>query len=183
MSRLQDVLPSEMSDEQRRIADEIASSRGGVVRGPFAMWIRNPDLANRANQFGSLLRDGTSVPRRLSELAILITARHWTAQYEWYAHRPQAEAAGLKADVVDAIAERRRPAFNDADDELVYEVCIELHDSRKIDDGTYARAVERFGEMTVIELISIVGFYTLVAMMLVAFEAPLPEGAVPPLAS
>jgi 4-carboxymuconolactone decarboxylase len=181
MPRIPDLKPDEMSAEQRRLAEEIGATRGGVVRGPFAIWLRNPALVDLANKFGSFLRTGTSVPRRLSELAILVTARHWTAQYEWHAHENQAREAGITDGVIEAVRGRRRPTFAKQDEAVVYDLVHELYEKRAVSDQTYKRAIDTLGQLMTIELVTIASFYTMVALVLVAFEAPLPAGTKPPL--
>lgn len=182
MARIPDLRADEMTAAQKRLFDEIAGPRRGVVQGPFAIWLRHPELVDKANQLGNLLRAGTSVPTRLSELAILVTARHWTAQYEWFAHRPHAEAADISPDVIEAIRTRKQPDFARDDERIVHALCSELYENGKVADDTYDRAVDVLGRMAVIELVAIAGFYSMVALTLNAFEAPLPDGAPLPLA-
>lgn len=181
MARVPPLKPEEMTDEQRRLAAKIAGPRGGVVRGPFALWLRNPRLVDKADELGNLLREGTSVPRRLSELAILVTARHWTAQYEWFAHERQAREVGIADAVIEAIRHRRKPSFDKPDERIVYDLATELYESKKVSDATYAAAVQALGQMTVIELVTIATFYAMIAMILVTFQVDIPEGEAPPL--
>jgi 4-carboxymuconolactone decarboxylase len=179
MARIPDLAPEEMSERQKQLAAAIGGARGGVVRGPFAIWLRNPELADKGNQLGNLLREGTSVPRRLSELAILVTARHWTAQYEWFAHEHQAIEQGISAEVVEAIRARRRPSFDKADEKAVYDICSQLYETKHVSDATYKAAVDTLGQQMVIELMTIASFYAMIAMVLVTFEAPVPGGKLP----
>jgi 4-carboxymuconolactone decarboxylase len=179
MARIPDLKPEEMSERQKQLAAEIGGPRGGVVRGPFAIWLRNPELVDKANQLGNLLREGTSVPRRLSELAILVTARHWTAQYEWFAHENQALDQGVAKEVVEAIRARKAPSFAKADERVTYAICHEMYENKKVSDATYKAAVDTLGQQMVIELITIATFYAMIAMFLVTFEAPVPGGAKP----
>ncbi len=180
MSRLTDIPATELSADQKRIYDEIAGSRRGGVRGPYPIWLRNPALADRAQRLGEFLRFETSLPVRIRELAILITARFWSAQYEWYAHAPHAAEAGISEDIITAIRDRRRPDFTDDTDETVYEVCTELYESHKLSDDTFRKAVDRLGELAVIELVALAGYYSMIALTLNAFEAPLPANVPPP---
>jgi len=120
-----------------------------------------------------------SLPAPLRELAILLTARHWTAQYEWYAHNKIAREAGLAGAICEAIAEGKKPATMSADEAIVYEFCAELLGTTQMSDATFAKARERFGEAGVIELTGTCGYYSLVAMVLNVDRQPLPEGAVP----
>jgi len=179
MARIPDLKPEEMSERQKQLAAEIGGPRGGVVRGPFAIWLRNPDLVDKANQLGNLLREGTTVPRRLSELAILVTARHWTAQYEWFAHENQAIEQGIAKEIVEAIRHRKTPPFAKKDEQLVYAICSELYENKKVSDATYNAAVAGLGQQMVIELMTIASFYAMIAMFLVTFEAPVPGGKLP----
>ena len=177
MARIPPLKPEEMTEEQKRLTAKIAGPRGGVVRGPFAIWLRNPALVDKADDFGNLLREGTSVPRRLSELAILATARHWTAQYEWFAHEKMALDQGISKDVVEAIRNRRRPRFDKKDEQAVYELVTELYESKAVSDPTYGAAVQALGQQTVMELVTIATFYAMIAMFLVTFQVDIPEGA------
>ncbi len=179
MSRVPDLSAGERTPEQSRIYEEIAGPRGGVVRGPFAIWLRNPELADKANQLGNVLRIKGLLDKRLFELAILVVARSWTAQYEWYAHAQAALAAGLDAAIVDSLREGREPVFSRADERLVYKVSRELQTQRALGDATYREAEALLGLPLLIELISVVGFYTMVAIVLVGFDAPVPGGSTP----
>ena len=182
MARIDPIPLEKMSPDQRRINDEIAASRGGgPAKGPFALWLRTPELADLANAFGSYLRHHTSVPQRLVELAVLIVARTYTAQYEWHAHAQYAEKVGLDPAVVEAIRTRREPSITREDEKIVHAVTTELIAERKLDDATYARAAEVLGEQTVLDLVTVVGFYTMVAIVLVAFDVDIPDGGAKPL--
>ena len=148
-----------------------------MVRGPFAIWLRHPDLVEKANDFGSHLRSGTDVPPHLSELAILVTARFWNASYEWFAHAGAAEKAGISPAAIDAIRTPRAPALDGAAEQCVYDLTKEFYDTKFISDETYTRAIDLLGQDQVIDLIAIIGFYSMAALTLNAFYAPLPEGA------
>jgi 4-carboxymuconolactone decarboxylase len=130
---------------------------------------------------GDYLRFRSVLPPRLSEFVILLTAREWTQQYEWNAHRALAVKGGLDPDTIDAVAEGRRPAGMAPDEETLYDLCHELHRNRSVTDATYARAVSMFGEQGVIDTIGIVGYYTLLAMVMNTARTPLPDGTPPPL--
>ncbi len=170
----------ELSGRQRDLFDAIAGPRGGVVRGPFAIWLRHPDLVEKANEFGNHLREGTDVPRKLSELAILVTARSWNARYEWFAHEEAAAKFGLDRNIIEAIRAEKTPDFQDPQEECVYKVTAELHRDKAVSDQTYGEAVAAMGEDQIIDLVAIIGFYTMVAITLNAFNAPLPDGAESP---
>ena len=179
MARIHNLKPEEMSAEQRRIHDEIGGARGGVVRGPFAIWLRLPEVADRANQFGNALRLAGKLDRRLFELMVLVIARHWSAQYEWFAHEEQARKLGVSDGVIEAIRAGRRPMFDMDDERLVYDTVLELATSKTLSQPAYDRALDALGQELLIELITAAGFYTMVAMMLNAFDAPVPGGVQP----
>jgi len=168
-----------MTPEQRRVAESIVKGPRGGMRGPFNALLRSPELADKAQRLGEHVRFKSSLAPRLKELAILMTGRHWTAQYEWYAHNLLAREAGLAATICDAIAEGKRPPGMDADETAVYEFCTELLRTTQVSDTTFAKARERFGEQGVIDLVGTCGYYSLVAMVLNVDRHPLPEGAVP----
>jgi 4-carboxymuconolactone decarboxylase len=179
MSRVAELKPEELSPEQKRVHEEIAGPRQGTVRGPFAVWMHIPRIADAANRFGNSLRLQGALDRRLFELAILVIARHWSAQYEWFVHEKAAREVGVADAVIEAVRERRVPDFARGDERLVYEVVNELHETRTLGDATYRRAVDGLGLEGLIELITTVGFYTTAAMMINAFAAPVPGGARP----
>ena len=181
MTRVRQLSPDEMTPAQRAVYDAILAGPRAAIGGPFMPWLQSPDLADRAQNLGAFVRFETSLPSRLSELAILVTARHWTAQYEWWAHEPIALKAGLNAGIVAAIKSRQRPRFAAEDEELVYDFASTLHAEHRVDDDLYARAQTMLGEPAVVELVGILGYYTLVAMTLNVYEMPLPEGESPPL--
>jgi 4-carboxymuconolactone decarboxylase len=176
------MLPEEQRTEAQKavIAALMSGPRGGT-RGPFAALLRSPDVADRVQALGEHLRFRSSIPPALNELAILVTAREWTAQYEWYAHHRLALQAGLPPAIAEAIAEGREPPGMDADQRLIWTFCTELHRDRGVSDATYAATRDRFGEQGVIDLICVSGYYTLVAMVLNISRVPLPEGVAPPL--
>jgi 4-carboxymuconolactone decarboxylase len=178
MARVEDLKLEDLTPEQRAVHDRIAGTRGGVVRGPFAIWLRNPKVADAADRFGTILRNG-DLDLRLFELMVLVVARHWSAQYEWFAHARQALAAGLSPAVVDAIRDRRAPEFTRDDERLVYELVTEMNETKTLSQPTYDRAVAMLGLDHVIELTTALGFYTMVAIMLNGFDAPVPGGERP----
>jgi 4-carboxymuconolactone decarboxylase len=139
-------------------------------------------VMNRARAMGDYLRFNSVLPPRLSEFAILITARTWTQNYEWDAHSQLALQGGLSADIVKAVAEGRRPEKMAADEDVLYTFCDELHRNQSISDATYARAVTTFGEQGVIDILGISGYYTLLAMVLNTARTPVPAGHTPALA-
>ena len=183
MARVTELSRDEMSEEQRRVADEIAAGPRGGLRGPFPAWLRSPTFADRAQKLGAFCRFDTSLEPRLTELAILVTARYWTAQYEWFAHAKIARRAGLADEIIEAIRTRATPEIADPDEALVYRFASEYYATHRVGAETYAAAVARLGEHGVVELIGLMGYYGLVAMTLNVFEMDLPEGEPLPLES
>jgi 4-carboxymuconolactone decarboxylase len=178
MARVEDLKPETLTPEQKAIHDRIAASRSGTVRGPFAIWLRNPKIADAADKFGTTLRNG-ELDQRLFEIMVLVVARHWSAQYEWFAHERHAVECGIPSAVIEAIRHRRKPEFERDDERLVYELVTEMNETRTLSQETYDRAVAMLGLDLVIELITSLGFYTMVAIMLNGFDAPVPGGARP----
>lgn len=180
MARIDPIPREEMTAEQVRVSEAIAAARSAdAARGPFAIWLRTPALAEIAGELGAYLRTRTSLPRRLLELAVLTVARAWTAQYEWFAHAKFVEAAGLDPALVEAIRTGRPPAFGSDEEAIVHEVATELIDSRRLGEDTYRRAVSLLGEQAVIDLVTVVGYYVMVALVLVALEVETPDGSTP----
>jgi 4-carboxymuconolactone decarboxylase len=176
------MLPeARMTAAQKAVVQALLSGPRGGTRGPFAALLRSPVVADRVQSLGAFLRFESSIPPALNELAILVTAREWSAQYEWYAHHRLAMQAGLPAAIAEAVAEGREPAGMDADQRLVWTFCTELHRDRGVSDATYAATVARFGEHGVVDLVAVSGYYVLVGMTLNVSRVPLPEGVEVPL--
>ena len=180
--RLPDLTPDTMTPEQRRVADNASSGKRGRVPAPLRAWLHSPVFGDRAQSLGEFLRYDTSLGPALSELAILVTARVWTAQYEWYAHKKLALQAGVSPAVCDAIARRERPVLPDAKAELVYDYATTMHAERTVSQALHDRATALLGEAGVVELVGVLGYYTLVSMTLNGFDIGLPEGETPELA-
>jgi 4-carboxymuconolactone decarboxylase len=180
MARLPPIDPNKLSPEARTAYDEILRVRG-QVRGPFAIWLRSPELCEIALKMQDWFPKRAKLERRLLELMILVMARQATAQFAWFVHEPQALKAGVSKSVVDAIRERRTPDFDKADERLVYDITRELQSTNTLSPASYERALAMFGQEVLVELVSAVGFYAMVAMTLNAFDAPVTSGA-PPLA-
>ncbi|MEE9556449.1 MAG: hypothetical protein V3V76_04230 [Candidatus Adiutricales bacterium] len=176
MVRLAEPPLEAMSDEQRRVVEAIVT-RMGRLGGPYPAMIHSPKLTDLAQQMGKFIRGETTLPRRLTELAIVIIARLWTAQTEWYAHAPLARRAGIDDSILQAIARRETPEFINQDEKLVYDFALELNENKKVSDAIYTAAVKEFGAQGVVELVGLLGFYTLVAMTLNTFELTPPDGA------
>ena len=175
-NRFPPLTAEQMTPTQKRVADEIASGPRGGLAGPFAAWLRSPELADRFQRVGEYVRFHSSIPHRLNELAILVTARAWRAQFEWWAHYQIALKAGLDRRIADTIAEGRRPEGMSEDERVVYEFCTELQRDREVSDATFAAAKARFGEQGVVDLVGVTGYYTAVAMTLNVSRVPVPEG-------
>jgi len=192
--RFKILQPDEMTPEQRALVKSIASgprasvpgsaanSGGGTVGSPFNVFLRSPELGEHLQQVGSYIRFKSSLGSRLNEFAILITARHWTSQYEWHAHHRLAMKAGLDPQVAEAVAQGARPATMKPDEEAVYNFATELLGTKHVSDGTYKAIFERFGERGVMDLIGVIGYYDLVAMVLNVDRTPVPAGVPTPLA-
>jgi 4-carboxymuconolactone decarboxylase len=170
-----------MTEEQRRVYDAVVSGPRGVVVGPLRAALHRPELADKWQQFGEILRYRTSLPPRLSELAIIVTARHWTSQLEWQQHAPAALKGGLGTEIVEAIRTGQRPAFAKEDEEAVYDFAYQLHEKKTVNEKTYQSTLGFVGVQGVVELTALIGYYTMVAMTLIAHEVPLPAGAAPEL--
>ena len=177
--RLGVIPPEKMTDAQKKAASEFAEGRGYAVRGPFAALIRSPEVMLRAKAMGDYLRFKSTIPAKLNELAICVTARQWGQSYEWHAHAPLAVKAGLNPDILDAVKEGRRPTKLDADEDLVIDFSTELHQNKSVSDATYARALARFGEQGIIDLTAVNGYYAFIAMALNVARTHLPVGATP----
>jgi 4-carboxymuconolactone decarboxylase len=179
--RFKPLAPEEMTPEQRRTLDAILGGPRGKIEGPFKALLRSPDLADRVQRVGEYIRFRSSVPARLNELAILVTARKWTAQFEWWAHRRLAMQAGLKPAIADAIARGERPADMDVDEAAVHDFAHALVHSGHPSDAAFAALCDRLGEQGVIDVIGACGYYTLVSFVLNVERVGLPDGAAPPL--
>jgi 4-carboxymuconolactone decarboxylase len=175
--------PDQLLPAQKAWADTLAAPprNGKITNPPYRAYVRSPDLAARLTELASYLRWHTSLPPRLSELAILITAREWTAQYEWYAHYPHAIEGGLDPKVEAAIAEGKRPEGMRDDETALYDLATSLYRDRKVSDAVYKAALEKFGERGIMDIIGIIGFYGITSMTLITMQAGVPEGKVPPL--
>ena len=182
----------QLTPEQQALSDAIKSgpraklkssgaSKPGPLGGPFNVWLRSPGIGDLVQKLGEEIRFRSSLAGKLNELAILITARHWTSQYEWVAHHKLALEGGLDPAIAEAIAQGRPPQNMDADETVVYEFSSELQRTQAVSDATYKRALDRFGERGVVDLISVNGFYVLVSMCLNVDRTPVPAGTPLPL--
>ena len=171
---------TEMTDEQRRVADAIKAGPRGVVQGPLLAWLHSPALAERAQALGAFCRYGTSLPPRLSELAVLTTGAHWQAGFEWHVHAPLALAAGLAPAAVEALRTGATPHFEAEDEQAVWRFAHHLLRDREVPEATYRTVEGLLGMQAVVELVGLLGYYGLISMTIKAFEVPLPEGAAEP---
>jgi 4-carboxymuconolactone decarboxylase len=179
--RLPPIPDNNLTAAQRKAAEEFLAIRKTAVFGPFVPLMRSPEVMVRVSALGDQLRYRSSLPPRLSEFIILMTARRWTQQYEWYTHESIALKAGLSQEIVTAIADGRRPARMQDDEDVIFSMCDELHRQQSVTDTTYARAVKIFGEQGVMDTTAIAGYYTMLAMVLNTARTPLPDGVKPPL--
>ena len=181
----QDRMPplptADLTAEQTKALADFATARGNVT-GPWIALLRSPELMTRTRGLSDYLRFESIVPGWLREFVILMTARQWGQNYEWNAHYSIAIEEGLSPDIARAIAEGRRPEGMVAEEEVLYDFVMELQRNHGVSDATYERAVERFGEQGVIEVVSLAGYYTMISMILNTSRAPLPAGAKPALA-
>jgi 4-carboxymuconolactone decarboxylase len=176
MSRLSHLEPAKMTPQQKRVYDDLLSGPRGGARGPFNAWLRVPPLADHAQKLGAFCRFGTSLGPKLSELAIIITARHFKAEFEWYAHARLAREAGVPEAIISAVLANRRPEFEDERQASVHDFCATLFAKNRVDDATYKRAVAAVGEAGVVEIVGTIGYYSLVSLTLNAFQVELPDG-------
>ncbi len=179
MSRLPELTPEMMTEAQRHLAEEIASGPRGGVRGPFPWLLRSPGIAGHVQRLGAYIRYESALPGNLRELAILITARFWRAQFEWYAHKPLALKEGVDEAVVAAIEQRRRPRFADHTESAVFDFCTEILVFHEASDEAYQAALDGLGEEQLVDLVSLMGYYSLLAMVMATFQIPVPGGDVP----
>lgn len=177
--RMPPLAADKMSEAQRKAAAELAAGPRKGVKGPFVPLIRSPELMDRLQKVGEYLRFQSSLDQRISEFIMLIVSREWTQHFEWSVHVPLGRTAGLKSEVIDAIAEGRRPSGMPPDEEIVYDFCEELLRTKGVSETTYRRAVKAFGENGVVDIIGVAGYFTTVSMVMnVAHTPPAPNGSV-----
>ena len=179
--RMPPIPADKLTPAQKKTVDEYRKARGGEPGGPWAVLTRSPELMSRTLMLSDYLRFNSTLPPRLSEFVILMTAREWGQNYEWNAHHPLALKGGLNPEVAKAVAEGRRPPQMAEDEAGLYDLIQELLRNRTVSDATYARAVSRFGEQAVVDAVSISGYYTMIAMLLNTARTPLAPGITAPL--
>ena len=173
--RLPTIPPAQYTDEQRQAAADFLATRKVPVFGPFEPLMHSPQVMTQARAMGDYLRYQSAIGNTLSELAILVTAREWTQDYEWYVHHPIALKAGIKPEIADSIAEGRRPTGMSDDEEIVFEFATELLRTKQVSNRTFERAKARFGAKGIVDLTGITGYYTLLAMQLNAAQYAMPK--------
>lgn len=176
--RLTPPAEDKLTPAQKQLRDAIASGPRGrfTMAGPFAVYMEAPEYGMLAQKLGGYVRLETTVPPRLSELAILCVARFWKAQYEWFAHAPIAEKQGVKPETIKAIKAGRRPEGAKRDELAVYDFVQELNKTKRVSDPTYKKVQKLLGDQGTVELVGILGYYTTVSFLLNTFRSPLPEG-------
>jgi len=179
--RMPPIPADKLTEAQKQAAEAFAEGRGYAVRGPFVPLIRSPEVMLRAKAMGDYLRFKSVLGPRLNEMVILVTAREWSQQYEWQAHHAIALKEGLRREIADAIADGRRPAGMAEDEEAAYDMATEILRLKRVSDATYRRAVDKFGEQGVIDLLGVTGYYTFLAIVLNATRTALPENVAEPL--
>jgi 4-carboxymuconolactone decarboxylase len=179
--RLGPISLEEMTDAQRAAAQEIINGPRGAVYGPFVPLLRSPELMGYAQRMGEYLRYRSAIGVRLSELAILVTAREWNQQVEWAIHAPIAAQVGVPPKVIAAIARRQRPPDMLVDESVVHDFCIELHRDKRVSDRVYNDALALFGEQGVVDLMGVNGYYTFLAMVMNTAQTAAPASSADPL--
>ena len=178
--RMPPIPNDQWTEAQKKAAAEFAAARKQEVFGPFAVMLRSPEVMLRASAMGEYMRYRTVLPPRLNELIILITARHWTQQFEWHVHQPAALKAGLDPDIVQAVAEGRRPDRLPEEEAIVHDFTIELLRDQRVSDPVYASAVARFGEHGVIDMVGVAGYYSFLSMIMNTAQTAVPADSSTP---
>jgi 4-carboxymuconolactone decarboxylase len=182
-SRLGDIDPAKLTPAQKRVYDVIVAGPRGRVEGPLRVWLTSPDFAERAQNLGTFCRFGSSLPPRLSELAILVTGAHWEAGFEWWAHAPLGIKAGLDPAAVEQIKHGKTPDLSKADEAVVYAVANDIWRTKRVSQTNYKRAIEVLGQQAVVELVGLIGYYALISITINAFEVEVPAGEAEPFGS
>jgi 4-carboxymuconolactone decarboxylase len=175
--RMPPIPEDQWTEAQRKAAATFAANRRQEVFGPFAVLLRSPEVMLRAMAMGDYMRYQTVLPPKLNEFIIIITARHWTQQFEWQVHQPAALNAGLHPDIVNAVAAGRRPDRMNEDEAVVHDFTIELLRSQDVSDRVYAGAVARFGEQGVVDMVGVTGYYTFLSMVMNTARTAVPANS------
>lgn len=181
MSRIPFPTPETMTPAQRAVFEAVVSGPRGKLVGPLRAALLRPDLAEVWQKFGAILRYDSCMPPRLTELAIIVAARRWNSQLEWHVHAQEARKAGLGDDVIEALRNGQSPLFRDPEEADIYEFARQILETGQVREDTYAAVRDRWTPVGVVELTTLIGYYTLVSMTLNAHEVPLPDGVAPPL--
>jgi 4-carboxymuconolactone decarboxylase len=174
--RLKLLSPGEMSADQKETYDEAIAGKRGAPPAPMMAWLNSPEMARHATRLGAVLRFDTIFPAKLSEIAILVTARHFSSHYEWYAHKRLALKGGMDVKIIEAIRDRRTPPFDDPKAQMIYDVAKSLHEARGLSPALYEEAIKVLSLRGLVEIIGLCGYYTMVSMTLNTFEFELPNG-------
>ncbi len=179
--RFKPLTYDKLTPEQKAMADHLLAGERGGMNGPFNVTLRSPEVGDAAQKLGALVRFHSSLPKKLNEMAIIMTGRFWNAQYEWSAHKKAALAAGLNPAIIDAIAVGKRPTGMQADETAIYNFANELLQKKEVSDASFAAVVKMFGEKGAVDLTGVMGYYCFVSMMLDIDRYPLPDGEKPEL--
>ena len=181
--RMPPIAAEKWTEAQKKAAEEITSGPRKELVGPFIPLLRSPEFMSRLQRVGEYLRFNTKLGSNISEFIILLIARQWTQQFEWYSHESLALKAGIKAETIKAIAEGQRPAEMTPDEQIIYDYVTEIRLHQSVSDPVYAQVVNRFGEQGIIDITGLCGYYTLLGMLMNVTRTPLPPGKTPPLAT
>jgi len=179
--RFKPLTYEELTPQQKAMAEHVLAGDRGTLNGPYNVFLRSPEMGDLAQKFGEYTRFHSSVPKKLNEFAIIITARFWNSQYEWFAHRNYAADAGLSPEIIEAVAAGKRPATMKPDEEIVFNFCTEMLDKKQVSDGTFEATKTILGERGIVDLVAVMGYYNFVSMTLNLDRYPLPDGAKPEL--
>ena len=179
--RFKELAESEMTEDQLAVYREICSGPRGRIGAPTKVLLRCPELAKRTHAVSRYINSGSSLPNRIREFAILITARCWSAQFEWHAHYPLALKAGLSSEVAAELAQGKYPSGMKDDEAAAYQFCTELHQNKDVSDAAFDAVIKQLGENGAVDLLGVAGYYTLVSMVLKVNQEPLPAGVPLPL--
>ncbi len=180
MNRLPPIDPQQLNDAQRVVYDRIANGPRKGVRGPLAIWLHRPELAECAQALGRYCRYDSCLEPRLSELAILLMGRHWLAEYEWAAHKPFALEAGLAPEIIDAIRDGKSRAFRKPMRRWFIASFVNCTIPAALATAS-TKFIELLGNDAAVDLVGIAGYYTLISMTIKVFEVPPPAGVAPEL--
>jgi 4-carboxymuconolactone decarboxylase len=171
----------QLNPEQQAVAAEVMKQSSAGLGGPYGMLIKSPELLKRYLAMTDYLRQKTSLPHRLNEMAILLEARLWDAQYEWWAHEPLARKAGLAEAIIEDLRAGKRPDKMQPDEAIVYDVVTELLNKRQLSDDTFGKAKQILGEQQVVDLVAVSGFYVMVSAVVIAGRIAIPNNGTPPM--